>query len=231
MRRSLMVPLALLAIVKSPAAAQTCQGLASYTAGQLQVAANAQFPQDQKVWGGSLSYGLPSGIYAGADLSSTSYDAPAGGDSQSSLGIGAHVGYQMKLGRTGKLAVCPVANLSLGMGPDDEAGDVNRSSTNVNFGLALGTEMGASQQMRIIPTAGLGLQYSKSKEEVGGVESPAFSDTYGLARFGVGFVFNQQISVRPTVDVPVGLEGSDPVFGLSVGYNFGSKGVSKARRH
>ena len=53
-----------------------------------------------------------------------------------------------------------------------------------------------------------------------------------MARLGVGFVFNQQISVRPTIDIPVGVEGgADPVFGLSVGYNFGSKSVSKARRH
>ena len=91
MRRSLVVSLALLAIVRSPAVAQTCQGLASYSAGQLQVAGNAQFPEGAKVWGGSLSYGLPSGIYGGADLSTTSIDNDGG----SSLGIGAHAGYQM----------------------------------------------------------------------------------------------------------------------------------------
>src|SRR3954454_17563320 len=211
MRRSLMVPLALLAIVKSPAAAQTCQGLASYSAGQLQVAANAQFPQDAKVWGGSLTYGLPSGLYAGADLSNTSIDNDGG----SSLGLGAHAGYQMKLGRTGKMALCPVANLALGMGPDDKTADVNSSQPSANFGFALGTEMGAGQQMRIIPTAGLGLQYSKFKVEQGGAAVLDASETYGLARLGVGFVFNQQISVRPTVDIPVGSDlQNDPTFGV-----------------
>jgi outer membrane protein with beta-barrel domain len=226
MRRSLVVSLALLAIVRAPAVAQTCQGLASFSAGQMQVAANAQFPEGGKIWGGSFSYGMPSGVYGGADLSTTSLDNDGG----SSLGIGAHAGYQMKLGRTGKLNLCPVASLALGMGPDDDASELNSSSTNIHFGLALGTEMGASPQVRILPTAGLGLQYSKQKEEIGGVASPDVSDTYGLARVGVGFVFNQQISVRPTIDIPVGLEGSDPVFGVSVGYNFGSKGMSKARR-
>jgi hypothetical protein len=101
----------------------------------------------------------------------------------------------------------------------------------VHFGLALGTEMGANQQLRILPTAGLGLQYSKFSQEIGGVEGDPVSDTYGLARVGVGFVFNQQISVRPTIDIPVGLDNSDPTFGITVGYNFGSKGVSRARRH
>lgn len=230
MRRSLMVPLALLAIVKSPAAAQTCQGMASFSHGQLQVAGSAQFPEAAKVWGGSLTYGMPSGLYAGADISNTSIDNDGG----SSLGVGAHAGYQMKLGRTQKLALCPVANLALGMGPDNDAADINSSQTSANFGFALGTEMGATQQMRIIPTAGLGLQYSKFKVEDTSPGGQTFeaSETYGLARLGVGFVFNQQISVRPTVDIPVGSDlQNDPTFGVSVGYNFGSKGVSKSRRH
>jgi hypothetical protein len=228
MRRSLVVSLALLAIVRAPAVAQTCQGLASFSAGQMQVAANAQFPEGGKVWGGSFSYGMPSGVYAGADLSTLSIDNDGG----SSLGIGAHAGYQMKLGRTGKVNLCPVAKLALGMGPDDEANDINGSSTDVHFGLALGTDMGSTPRMRIIPTAGLGLQYTKLKIEdtsPGGATVEG-SETYGLARLGVGFVFNQQISVRPTIDIPVGSDLiNDPTFGLSVGYNFGSK-ASPARR-
>jgi hypothetical protein len=229
MRRSLVVSLALLAIVRSPAVAQTCQGLASFSAGQMQVAANAQFPEGGKVWGGSFSYGVPSGIYGGADLSTTSFDNDGG----SSLGIGAHAGYQMKLGRTGKLNLCPVAKLALGMGPDDEAADINAGTTDVHFGLALGTEMGSTPRMRILPTAGLGLQYTKLKIEdtSPGGSTIEGSETYGLARLGVGFVFNQQISVRPTIDIPVGSDLiNDPTFGLSVGYNFGSKGTSRARR-
>jgi hypothetical protein len=230
MRRSLVVSLALLAIVRAPAVAQTCQGLASFSAGQMQVAGNAQFPEGGKIWGGSFTYGMPSGVYAGADLSTTSIDNDGG----SSLGIGAHAGYQMKLGRTGKVNLCPVARLALGMGPDDEAAEINSSSTDVHFGFALGTEMGATQQLRILPTAGLGLQYNKFKSEdtSPGGSTLELSETYGLARLGVGFVFNQQISVRPTIDIPVGSDLiNDPTFGLSVGYNFGSKGVAKARRH
>jgi hypothetical protein len=229
MRRSLVVSLALLAMVRSPAVAQTCQGLASFSAGQMQVAGNAQFGEFTNTWGGSFTYGMPSGVYAGADLSTTSFD----GIDQSSLGLGAHAGYQMKLGQTGKMHLCPVARLALGMGPDDEATNINSSSTDVHFGLALGTEMGANPRLRILPTAGLGLQYSKAKVEdtsPGGTSVEA-SETYGLARLGVGFVFNQQISIRPTVDIPLGSDiSSDPAFGLSVAYNFGSKPAAPARK-
>jgi outer membrane protein with beta-barrel domain len=229
MRRSLVVSLALLAIVRSPAVAQTCQGLASFSAGQLQVAGNASFPEARKVWGGSVTYGMPSGVYAGADLSTTSIDNDGG----SSLGIGAHAGYQMKLGRTGKMNLCPVASLALGMGPDDEAADLNSSSTEVRFGFALGTDMGQNPRMRIIPTAGLGLAYNKFKsEDTGpGGSTTEFSETIGLARLGLGLVFNQQISVRPTIDIPLGSDlSNDPTFGVTVGYNFG-KGGSSPRRH
>jgi len=118
----------------------------------------------------------------------------------------------------------------LGMGPDDEALDINSSSTDVHFGLALGTTMGSTPSLRILPTAGLGLQYSKAKVEdtsPGGSTIEA-SETYGLARLGVGFVFNSQISVRPTIDIPVGRDGSsDPAFGLTVGYNFGKRGARR----
>jgi hypothetical protein len=228
MRRSLVVSLALLAIVRSPAVAQTCQGLASFSTGKVQVAAEAQFPEGAKVWGGSFTYGMPSGFYAGADLSNTSINNDGG----SSLGIGAHAGYQMKLGRTGKLNLCPVARFALGMGPDDDAAQINSSSTDMHFGFALGTDMGQNPRMRIIPTAGLGLQYSKLKvEDTGpGGSTVEGSETYGLARLGVGLVVNQQISIRPTIDIPLGRDFSnDPTFGITVGYNFGS-GHSAARR-
>jgi hypothetical protein len=230
MRRSLVVSLALLAMANAPAVAQTCQGLASYSAGQMQVAGNAQFGEFANTWGGSFSYGVPSGVYGGLDLSTTSFDNDLG----SSLGIGAHAGYQMKLGQAGKIHLCPVARLALGMGPDDEAADINASSTDVHFGLALGTEMGANPKMRILPTAGLGLQYSKAKVEDTGPGGSTFeaSETYALARLGVGFIFNQQISVRPSVDIPLGSDiSSDPAFGLTLSYNFGKTGTpARSRR-
>ncbi|HEX2610452.1 MAG TPA: hypothetical protein VHK68_05525, partial [Gemmatimonadales bacterium] len=142
-------------------------------------------------------------------------------------------GYEMKVGsKANGMSVCPVASLQLGMGPDDKANDINSSSTDAHFGLALGKQMGATPQLRIIPTAGLGLQYSKAKVEdtaPGGTTLEA-SDTYGLATLGLGLVFNQQISVRPSVDIPLGLDNSDATFGITVGYNFGST-RSVGRRH
>jgi outer membrane protein with beta-barrel domain len=225
MRRSLIVSLALLAIVRSPAVAQTCQGLASFTSGKMQVSGHGQFTEGSNRFGAGFNYGLPANVYGGAQISTTSFD----GADASSLGIGANLGYQLTMGKSANVHVCPVASFELGMGPDDDALNINASSRQANVGLSLGTTMGASPRMQIVPSAGLGLAYTKLK-----IEDPTttteLSDTYGQARLGVGFIFNQQIAVRPSVDIPLGLEGSDPTFGLTVAYSFGSKAAPARRR-
>jgi hypothetical protein len=228
MRRSLVVSLALLAIVRSPAVAQSCLGMASFSSAPIQVAASGQFSTPANTWGAGLSYGLPSGLFAGADLSTTKYDAL----NLSSLGVGAHAGYELSMGKAGQFHVCPVASMKLGMGPDDAAANLNGSTTDINLGLAVGTSVGKNPRMQVMPTAGLGLQYSKAKAQdtsPGGTTVEA-SNTYALARLGIGLVFNQNISVHPSIDIPVGLNNSDATFGVTVGYNFGSRGVSRAPR-
>jgi Outer membrane protein beta-barrel domain len=225
MRRSLVVSLALLAMVESPAVAQTCLGLASFSHGNMQVSGNGQFTDGSNRFGAGFNYGLPASVFAGAQISTTSFD----GVESSSLGIGANVGYQMSVGKTANIAVCPTASFEIGMGPDDDALNINASSNHANVGFSLGTTMGSTPRMQIIPTAGLGLAYSKLKLD-NGTTTSELSDTYGQARLGVGFVFNQQIAVRPSVDIPLGLEGSDPTFGLTVAYSFGSKPAPARKR-
>ncbi len=222
MRRSLVVSLALLAVVRSPAVAQTCLGLASYSTGPVQVTGNGQFTQGQNSFGGGIGYGLPSGAFGSANVSTTSFDAL----NASATGIGARIGYQMKVG--GKLAqaqLCPTASIGLGMGPKNVGGTGDdMSSRSATVGFALGTSMGATPRMKFLPNAGLALAYGKSKtQNAAGTTTFEGSDTYGLATLGMGLVFNQNIAVRPSVDIPLGLTGSDPTFGVTVGFNFGRK--------
>jgi hypothetical protein len=225
MRRTLLVSMALAAAVSAPAAAQTCLGLASFSAGKMQVSGNGQFTEGANRFGAGFNYGMPAGIFAGASLSSTSYEAA----DASSLGIGANVGYQLTLGKSANIHVCPVAGFELGMGPDDDASETDASQQNANLGFSLGTTLRGSPRMQIIPTVGLGLAYSKQKLEVASASSE-FSDTYGQAQLGVGLVFNQSIAVRPSVSIPLGLDGSDPTFGVTVAYSFGSKATPSRRR-
>jgi hypothetical protein len=191
----------------------------------MQVSGNGQFSEGANRFGAGVAYGLPANVYGGAQISTTSYD----GADASSLGIGANLGYQLALGKSADLHVCPVASFEVGMGPDDDALSINRSSKQANVGISIGKTMGSTPRMQIVPAAGLGLAYAKLSEDDGTTTLDA-SETYGLARLGVGFIFNQQIAVRPSVDIPLGLEGSDPTFGLTVAYSFGSSRSASARR-
>lgn len=225
MRRSLVVSLALLAVTNAPAAAQACLGLASFSNGNMQVAGNGQFTDGSNRFGAGFNYGLPASVFAGAQISTTSFD----GAPSSSLGVGANVGYQLSVGKAANIHVCPTASLELGMGPDDDAAGLNASSRSANVGFSLGTTMGSTPRMQFVPTAGLGLAYSKLSLD-DGTTTTELSDTYAQARLGVGIIFNQQIAVRPSVDIPLGLDNSDPTFGLTVAYSFGSKPAPARKR-
>jgi hypothetical protein len=44
-----------------------------------------------------------------------------------------------------------------------------------------------------------------------------------VANLGLGLVLNQNIAIRPNVAIPLGLDGSDATFGVTVGFNFGQR--------
>ena len=210
MRRSLVVTLALLAIVRSAAVAQTCMGMASYTSGPVQVAGHGSFTDGANRFGASVGYGLPSSVFGNVGIATTSWDG-----ADASLDFGGEVGYQMQVS---KVQVCPVASLAFGNGPDGAG--FNMSTRSASLGLAIGTSLGTSR-MQIIPTAGLAVENLKATiEDTGTGISGSGSDTHGIANLGVGLVFNN-ISVRPSVEIPVGLTGADATLGLTVGFNFG----------
>ena len=223
MRRTLVVSLALFAVVTAPAAAQTCLGLPSHANGQMQVAGNASFTDLSNSFGGSFGYGQPAGIFGSAQFGTTSYDGLGSG-----MDIGAQAGYQLTVSQA---QVCPVASLSLGMGPKDiDPSGTDLSSRQGTIGFAVGKVMGANPRMKIVPNAGLGLAYRKLKLDDGTTAVEA-SETYGQASVGVGLIFNSHIAVRPSVSIPLGSDASnDPIFGLTVAYAFGSKAAPARKR-
>jgi hypothetical protein len=226
MHRSLVVSLALLAMVRATAGAQTCQGLASFSSGHMQTTGNATFGNGMDTFGATIGYGQPGGVYGSAGIGTTSIDA----FSASSFDLGVAGGYQMTAGRTKKMHVCPVANFGVGMGPHNVGGSgVNMSRTIGGMGVAVGTSLPGGPRVQIVPTGGLGLAYLKAKAD-DGTTSTSASDTYGLLNLGAGFIFNSQIAVRPLLSIPLGLAGGETSFGLTVGYNFGNRGVSSGRR-
>ena len=224
MRRTLVVALALVAVVNAPAAAQTCLGLPSHSNGQMQVSGNASFTDLSNSFGAGFGYGQPGGIFGSANLGTTSYD----GFNGSAIDLGAQAGYQLTVSQA---QVCPVASLSLGMGPKDiDGAGTDVSSRQGTIGFAIGKVMGANPRMKFVPNAGLGLAYRKQKLDDGTLATE-FSETYGQASVGLGLIFNSHIAVRPSISIPLGSDASnDPTFGLSVAYSFGSKPAPARKR-
>jgi hypothetical protein len=219
MRRSLVVSLAILAIVRSPAVAQTCMGLASFSNAPVQVTGNGTFATGINTFGGTIGYGMQSGLFGNVGAATMSID----GASSKPVHVGGQVGYQMAVGKSAnQIQVCPNATLGFANGPD--AANFNQTQRDATLGLNFGTVLGANPRMKFVPTAGISYANAHlSAKDANDVSLGSASESYALAQVGLGLVLNQNISVRPSVDIPLGLTGSDPRFGLTLGYNFGSK--------
>jgi hypothetical protein len=214
MYRKFLVVLGLMGVARSPLAAQTCVGLASYSSGPVQVTGygSAVTGFDAYQVGASAGYGRPGSVFADVAVARTSVPG-----TDAALDFGVNAGYQLQVGAA---QICPVAAVGLGNGPDTDGMGVNGSTRWATVGLSLGTAISASR-MQVVPTGGFTLEYSNTKYQ-DAINSGSNSDAYGVAHLGLGLVFNS-VSLRPSVDIPVGLEGADPALGLTVGLNFGRK--------
>jgi hypothetical protein len=150
-------------------------------------------------------------------VGTTSYDGLDG----SSFDFAVGGGYQIPLHTSRTAELCPVANVSLGSGPNDIAGSgVVMSSRTFAFGASVGALVSRSTQMQILPNASF--QFANTRLSVDdGTTSVSGSESYGLLTLGTGFVFNSRFSVNPSVSIPMGSDAASTAFGLSAAMNFG----------
>jgi hypothetical protein len=218
MRRTLLLSLALpLTLLSTQAAAQTCVGMPSFSSGHMQLAGGGTFADGTSSFGGTFGYGTPKALYGKAGIGTTSYDGFDGSSFDLSLGGG----YQIPLKASRVAQLCPVANLTIGSGPNDILGaGVDMSSRTFAFGAAVGALVGHSSQVNILPNASF--QFANTRISMDdGTTSAAGSESYALLTLGTGFVFNSRFSVNPSISIPMGLDGGNTSFGLMGAMNFG----------
>lgn len=221
-RRSLVVPLALVAILSVPAGAQTCLGLTAYTADTpIQVTGRGSLTSESTSFGAGLGYGLPTSVFGGLAVATTADDNFGG----STLEIGATVGYQIPLWNAGAVQLCPVASFGVGLGPKNTVNTgVDRSRRTASVGVAIARSLVAGPRLRIVPSLGLAYAYRKDQaQNNAGTSLFQIADHYALAQVGLGLVLDSNISVRPGIDIPFNLDTNDPSLGLTVSYSFGHK--------
>jgi hypothetical protein len=204
-------------MIGTKAAAQTCVGMPSFASGQMQVAGGGQFADGVSGFAGTFGYGAPKGLYGKAGIGSTSYDGLDG----SSFDFGVAGGYQIPLVMKRTAEVCPIASLSIGSGPNNVAGTgVDMSSRTFGFGASLGALVNKSSKVQILPNAAF--QFANTRNTIdNGTTSTSGSESYGLLTLGTGFVFNSRFSLNPSINIPMGLDGSSTSFGLGGAINFG----------
>jgi hypothetical protein len=217
MTRKFLIVTALVAGVAATADAQICNGTAPFTAGQMRVGASAEFPDGGKIYGGEFAWGQANGLYLGGTLARTTVD----NSDISAMDFGANGGYEMRFESMPKLRFCPNASLGYMKGPD--FGAIETSTLHYSIGGSVGSVVSTSDNLAIVPSAGLNWVGARAKATQGGTSATA-SDSWGQARLSAGFVFNRAITVAPVVTIPISHDGDETRFGFAASYNFGRSG-------
>lgn len=212
-----LVATALLGATPAVSFAQACLGNASFATGHLQLSADAATANNSTSFVAGLGGGSES-VFGTLAIGGVQTEGIGG----TQLLAGGSVGYQVPV-TSGSLQMCPVLRAQFGFGPRDVDGlGTDLSSRAVGFGLSLGGEMLRAERLVLIPAVSLGFAYASSTADgVGG--SVTDSDTYGLAGLTLGLVLNNQLSIRPGITVPFGLEDADPILGIGFTLNYGGR--------
>jgi hypothetical protein len=201
----------------SALAAQACLGNPSFSTNHLQVGARATFDPATTSFGGSFVGGSET-LFTGLSLGGATYDGVSGG----SLLAGVTAGFQVPIS-SGTMQVCPVVGAEFGFGPSnfDGLGTDFRSQA-FTFGLAAGGELFRSERLAIVPSLSVGFAYTAATRSTL-LSAGTDTETFGLAGAAIGFVLSDRLSVRPSVSIPIGLDGADPVYGVGFALNYGGR--------
>src|SRR5437762_1980907 len=148
-RALLMVLSAAFLGLAASADGQMCAGFASFAHGPYQVFGSAGFNNNAKSFGAGFGFG-GAGPFGEVSVGAANYDNIDG----SSLLFGGGLGYQVTLGQTGIVHLCPSASLGFLSGPNnlDVFGDgsvvLDLSETDLSFGLELGVLASGSNPTR-----------------------------------------------------------------------------------
>jgi len=196
-----------------PAAAQLCVGSPSFGYGPYQASIAASFSDGVR----GIDAGFAAGgktVFGGAGvtvLNFTDIDVRT-------AGVFAHVGAELAADRENKILLCPIVRLDVLAGPD--IGPVDTSTVGLQGGGALGIIVHDQGDMQVVPFFGLSAVYARTTSEFAGNET-TFSDSGGRADLGLGFIFNRNAAITPSVSIPFAAGGSDATFTIRFTFNFG----------
>jgi hypothetical protein len=213
----LMIAVVAMAFVPTTTAAQVCLGLPSHATHPVNLGVGIDFAENAKTYGGRVGFGT-STAFAGVSAGLNDYDDTDEG----STSLAVDGGLTFPVGVTRRASVCPVASIGYEFGPqtDTPLGEFELGTLSLTGGVAFGGTAYSTQGLQILPSAAAHLAYARITAELAG-ESESESETFGVLDLNLGFLFSNRFVVRPGIAIPFGLEGADPVFGLSFVIGFG----------
>lgn len=203
--------LLLCVMVSDRAAAQACLGLPSLASHPVNLGVGAEFADGAKAYGARLGFGSPT-IFGGVSGALNDYEDA----DEESTSLTFDGGLSFPVGVSRRAAMCPIASIGYEFGPnvDTLLGELEFGTLALGGGVAFGGVAYSTEGLQILPFASAQLAYARVKVELDD-ESDTDSETFGLVDLGLGFQFSERFVVRPLFTIPLGLEDSDPVFGLS----------------
>lgn len=205
------------AVAASRADAQACLGLGSLTAQPANATFTALFTDGAKALDARVGFGS-SIAFGGVSAQLSDYDYVDG----TGKTIAVDGGLSFVSGAKRNVSVCPIASLGHTSFPDGGQSTYNTGSTDGAAGLALGARVGTTSSLALIPFASLQAVYSRVSVSGPGADGSA-TDTYGVLTGGLSFVLSESLLIRPLVQIPLGLDGSNPSYGIGLSFGFGKR--------
>lgn len=205
------------AICATGATAQVCQGDLSFRS-PTHIGAALAMSDHTTSFGGGAAWGHRQGLYGGASVGVTNYDAGAG----NAVAVGGGVGYQMPLQARSSWQLCPGGTLALTFGPNNNGAKL--STQTVTMGTSIGTSLPLSKSVNLLPFGSAAFAHTRVALDVNG-NSTSASDNYLLLGFGAGFQLTPSLVVRPSISLAAATDNpDDTVFGLSMTFALPHRG-------
>jgi hypothetical protein len=204
----------------SSAFAQTCLGNATFDVHPVRIGGSVSSGNDVTDLGLNVNFGQRQGAFGGVGVGLSQFDDDV--SSEDATTITGSLGYQVPLGTTprrGGPQVCPIGVVGYTIGPD--VGNIDTRVLTLQGGFAIGAPVTLTPAVRLSPFGALSLVHQRLS--ISDEDDNEFDDSEsgGLLNIGAGLIFNDRFTIRPSIDIPLGFDGSDTGFTLSLGLSFG----------
>lgn len=197
--------------------AQSCLGYAPFSSGNTRVGGVATFSDNATGLQGDLVFGGLAGPFGGFSAGFTTFEGGGG----NALNVGANLGTQISLGTTGAAGICPVVDGDAQFGPN--GGGLETNTQRLGAGLGFGVSLPLGTTASLVPFGVARFNYGRLNQEQGALTIDV-NDTYASFDLGAGLVFDNWLTLRPSITIPTDSRvssGDNQIYRLGVHFTVG----------